>query len=96
MHFLKSVEHRNLVKALQIFGPLLFLFFSVCREMKAVGARIPGDNDEIHTDGAADNDDELEAGDGEDGGDEDDNVSCLVRIEKNLHMLHRFLCSNQF
>ena len=26
-----------------MFGPVLFLCFRVCREMNAVGARIPGD-----------------------------------------------------
>ena len=31
-----------------MFGPFLFLFFSVCREMNAVGARIPDDNYELN------------------------------------------------
>ena len=30
-----------------MFGPLLFLFLSVCREMNAVGARIPGADSEF-------------------------------------------------
>ena len=52
-----------------MFGPVLFLCFSVCREMNAVGARIP--DDELDLDNT---------GDEEGKGEEDDNVSCLVKV----------------
>ena len=42
-----------------MFGPLLFLFLSVCREMNAVGARIPGDDSELDNGDSRDNDGDL-------------------------------------
>ena len=47
-----------------MFGPLLFLCLSVCREMNAVGARIP--DEELDTEDAGDADN---AGDADDAGD---------------------------
>ena len=47
--------------------------------MNAVGARIPGDYDELDAHCASENDDELEAGENEG---EDDTATCIVRIQK--------------
>ena len=64
-----------------MFGPLLFLCLSVCREMNAVGARIPDDHSEFDSD----NGDSREW-DGDDDNDlVHDDVKWFVMTQKPAH-----------